>query len=230
MVNRIQMRKKSYIITAAVFLFLFFIVSLITSGESGFLMDEMVGYWAEGVSSAGLLTVMKIISILGSSEVILIVTVIIGLVLLFKRHWRNFFFFFTISVGGVIVNFLLKILIKRARPGDEVSYIEAFNVQLEVQSYSFPSGHTMRATILLLFLMYISYVFASSQLVKFGSYIMYTLLLLAIAASRVILDAHFVTDVVGALFVATGWFFLVLYLFHKEERASFSFNNRPIRF
>lgn len=227
---KIQIRKRSYIITAAVFLFLFFIVTLITSGESGFLIDESVGYWAEEFSSGSLLTMMKIISVLGSSEVILIVTVIIGLVLLIKRHWRNFLFFFTVSVGGVIVNFLLKVLIKRERPGDEVSYIEAFNMQLEVQSYSFPSGHTMRATILLLFLMYVTYLFVSSQLVKFGSCIIYTTLLLAIIASRVILDAHFVTDVVGALFVATGWFFLVLYFFHKEERASFSFNNRRFRY
>lgn len=227
---KIRTRKRAYIITAAVFLFLFFIVTLVTSGDSGFLLDESVGYWAETVSSSFMLTTMGIISVLGSSEVILVITVIIGLVLLIKRHWRNFFLFFTVSVGGVIVNFLLKILIKRERPGDEVSYIEAFNVQLEVQSYSFPSGHTMRATILLLFLMYITYLFASNQFVKVSSYIVYTLVLLLIAASRVILDAHFITDVVAALFVATGWFFFVLYFFHKEKRAMFSFNNRNIRF
>lgn len=210
-------------------MFLFFIVALLTSGTSGFLIDETVGYWAEGFSSASLLVVMKLISVLGSSEVILIVTVVIGLVLLIKRHWRNFFFFFTVSVGGVIVNFLLKTLIRRERPSDEVSYIEAFNVQLEVQSYSFPSGHTMRATILLLFLMYLIYLFVASERVKLFSYVGFGILLLLIAASRVILDAHFITDVVGALFVGIGWFFLCLYFFHKEERASLSFSNRRFR-
>lgn len=190
----------------------------------------MIGYWAEGITSNSVIVVMKIMSLLGSSEVILIVTVLIGLVWLVKRQWRNFFFFFTVSVGGVLVNFLLKVLIKRERPGDEVSYIEAFNVQLEVQSYSFPSGHTMRATILLLFLMYITYLFAERVFVKLGSYMLYTVLLLLIAASRVILDAHFITDVVGALFVAAGWFFLVLYFFHKEKRAMFSFSNRRFRY
>lgn len=227
---KIRTRKKSYIIIAAVFLFLFLIVTLLTSGTSGFLIDETVGYWAEGFSSSSLLVVMKLISVLGSSEIILIVTVLIGLVLLIKRHWRHFFFFFTVSVGGVIVNFLLKTLIRRERPGDEVSYIEAFNVQLEVQSYSFPSGHTMRATILLLFLMYLTYLFASSWRMKIISYVGYSLLLLLIAASRVILDAHFITDVVGALFGATGWFFLCLYFFDKEERATLSFSNRRFRY
>ncbi|HLS23928.1 MAG TPA: phosphatase PAP2 family protein [Pseudogracilibacillus sp.] len=225
-----QTRKKGFLITAIVFLVLFFLVTLITSGNTGFLIDEAVIFWAESITSDVLLTFMRFVSVLGSSELILLVTVAIGLVLLIKRQWRNFFFFFTVSVGGVIVNFALKVLIKRERPGDEVSYIEAFNVQLEVQSYSFPSGHTMRATILLLFLMYLTYLFVSNQLVKVGSYVVYTVLLLLIALSRVILEAHFITDVVGALFVATGWFFLILYLFHKEERAMFSFQSRRFRF
>src|SRR5699024_3142532 len=226
---KIRTRKRSFIITAAVFFFLFLIVTLLTSGNSGFLIDETVGYWAEGITSASALLFMEIISVLGSSEIILIVTVVIGFVLLIKFQWRNLFLFFTVSVGGVIVNFLLKVLIRRERPGDEVSYIEAFNVQLELQSYSFPSGHTMRATILLLFIMYLTYLFAKRTWVKFSCYIVYTVLLLLIALSRIVLDAHFVTDVVGALFVGAGWFFLCLYVFHKEERASITLGHRRFR-
>jgi len=226
---KIRTRKRSFIITAAVFFFLFLIVTLLTSGNSGFLIDETVGYWAEGITSASALLFMEIISVLGSSELILIVTVVVGIVLLIKFQWRNLFFFFFVSVGGVFVNFLLKVLIRRERPGDEVSYIEAFNMQLELQSYSFPSGHTMRATILLFFLMYLTYLFAKTSWMKVTSYIVYISLLLLIALSRVVLDAHFVTDVVGALFVGTGWFFLILYLFHKEERASFTLGKRRFR-
>lgn len=211
------MRKKSYLMTAVVFFIFFFIVTLITSGQTGLLLDEMVISWVTGITSVSTLKTMEVISVLGSSEVILLVTIIIGLILLIKRNWRQFFFFFTVSVGGVFLNLLLKTLIKRERPGDEVSYIEAFNVQLEIQSYSFPSGHTMRTTILLMFLMYLIYLYGSSQVTKLVSSIGLTILLLLIAASRVILDAHFITDVVGALFVATGWFFLILYFFHKER-------------
>src|SRR5690625_4137609 len=122
MVIHIRTRKNAYIISAAVFLFLFLIVTLFTSGNSGFLMDETVSYWAEGISSEVALTLMRFVSVLGSSEIILIVTVVIGFVLLIRRSWRNLFFFFTVSVGGVIVNFLLKTIIRRERPGDEVSY------------------------------------------------------------------------------------------------------------
>lgn len=226
---KIRTRKRTFIITAAVFFLLFLIVTLLTSGNSGFLIDETVGYWAEGITSSSALLFMEIISVLGSSELILIVTIVIGIVLLIKFQWRNLFFFFFVSVGGVFVNLFMKVLIRRARPGDEVSYIEVFNTQLELQSYSFPSGHTMRATILLLFLMYLTYLFAKTSWMKIISYIVYISLLLLIALSRVVLDAHFVTDVVGALFLGSGWFFLILYLFHKEERASFTLGKRRFR-
>ncbi len=222
-------RKKGFLITAIVFLVLFFFITLITTGNTGFIIDEMVLYWADSLTSEALRSTMDYISILGSSEFILIVTVALGLILLFRRRWRQFFFFFTVSVGGVIVNFLLKNLVKRERPGEEASYIEVFNVPLELQSYSFPSGHTMRATILFLFLMYVIYLTERESWLKIVSYILLSLLILLIALSRVILEAHFITDVIGALFLATGWFFLILYLFHKEKRASFSFSTRRFR-
>src|SRR5690625_1798889 len=180
-VGKIQSRSKSLLIIVAVFLFLFFIITLLTSGTPGFLVDETVAYWADQQTASVMTSIMKLASVLGSSEIILIVTVIIGLIFLIKRNWRHFFFFFTLSVGGVILNFLLKLLIQRERPGDEVSYFEAFNVQLEIQSYSFPSGHTMRATILFLFLMYISFQFMKNTAVKYLSCLIYIVLLLAIA-------------------------------------------------
>jgi len=197
------------------------IVAFLTSGTSGFLIDETVAYWADQNTTAFMETIMKFVSFIGSSEIILIVTVIIGFIFLVKRNWRNFFFFFTLSVGGVTLNFLLKMVIQRARPGDEVSYIEAFNFQLEIQSYSFPSGHTMRAAILFLFLMYISYQFIRNTALKYISYLIYIVLLVAVALSRIMLDAHYVTDIAGAILISISWFFVCLYFFYKPKEASY---------
>lgn len=209
------------LIIAAVFLLLFIIVAMLTSGTQGFLLDENVAYWADQNNSGFMSTITKYASFIGSSEIILVLTVIIGLVLLMKRNWRHLFFFFTLSVGGVILNLALKMIVRRARPGDEVSYIEVFNMNLEIQSYSFPSGHTMRATILFLFLMYISYMFIKKGLVKFLSYLVYVGLIVAVALSRIMLDAHFVTDIAGAILISVSWFFLCAYFFHRRNRASY---------
>src|SRR5690625_1676326 len=165
-----ERRKKSFLIVAAIFTALFLIVFLMTTGTNSFIIDETVSFWAQDISSKWFMKFMAYASMIGSTEMILIVTVIIGLVLLIKRSWRYFLFFFTVSVGGVILNFLLKVLIQRERPGEEVNYIETFNLTLNIQSYSFPSGHTMRATIFFLFLIYLIYQFGKRTVVKFCSY------------------------------------------------------------
>lgn len=193
---------------------------MLTSGTQGFLMDENVAYWADQNSTPFMEMIMKYASFIGSSEIILIVTVLVGLILLIKRNWRNLFFFFTLSVGGVILNLALKMIIRRARPGDEVSYIEVFNMNLKIQSYSFPSGHTMRATILFLFLMYLAYLFIKNRAIQVILYLACIGLLFAVALSRIMLDAHFVTDIAGAVLISISWFYLCVFIFHQQKRAS----------
>src|SRR5699024_11630926 len=122
--------------------------------------------------------------------------VIICIVLLVMLKWRQLFFFFVVSVGGVFLNLALKLLIHRERPGDETKYIDVFNYQLEMQSYSFPSGLTMRATIFFLFLIYLVYYFGKRTLTKWILLVLFSLLTLRVPLICVILDCHFDTDVI----------------------------------
>jgi|SRR5690625_5035221 len=214
-------KNKWFLIVSAVFFFLFMIVAFITSANSGFVMDETVAYWANQNNAVWLQKVMEVASVIGSSELILLVTVIIGLVLLIKRSWRHFFFFFVLSVGGVVLNLGLKMLVQRARPGDEVSYIEVFNYSFELQSYSFPSGHTARATILFLFLMYLAIQSMKGASFKVISTIVYLVLLVSVSLSRIMLDAHYATDVLGAVIVSIAWFFLCLYFFYRPRQSTY---------
>lgn len=216
-------RKKSFLIISGVFFFVFLLVAFLITGTQGIMLDENAAYWASQQHPAYLNKMMMFASFIGSSEMILLLTVIIGLVLLIKRNWRQLFFFFVVSVGGVFLNLVLKLVIQRGRPGDEAKYIDVFSYQLELQSYSFPSGHTMRATIFFLFLVYLAYYFMKNNITKAIAYIIFLVLIFAVAISRVLLDAHFATDVLGALLVSIAWFFLCLYFFHKPKDAGFSF-------
>jgi len=216
------MRNKYFLIISGIFLLLFFLAALFTSGTQGFLLDENIAYWAEQKQSGFLFQLMKGVTIIGKSEVILIITVIIGLIFLIQRNWQQFFFFFILSVGGVILNFVLKMGIQRERPGDEVKYIDVFNLNLELQSYSFPSGHAMRVTILFLFLMYLAYLYLHNDALKIGSYIAGIIILILVALSRIVLDAHHATDVIAAILISTSWFFLILYFFHSRKRSRYN--------
>lgn len=206
------------ILATSLFLVLFIATAILTAGQLGLRLDEAVGTWAENNTISIVETLMKYISIIGSSEVILLITGLIGLILLIKRNWNTFFLFFVLSLGGVLLNLVTKLIVQRARPGDEVKLIEVFNFEFELQSYSFPSGHTMRATILFLFIAYLALRYLKNSIAKWIITIASIVLLLLVAWSRVVLDAHYVTDIIGGLFMAAAWFFFCLILFSRKPK------------
>src|SRR5699024_5328041 len=127
-----------FLMIAIVFALIFEGVVFMTAGSLGTSIDEALANWADGESETVHASIMKVESIIGHSDVIMLITVAIGLYFLMRRHWRHFFFFFVLSVGGVILNLALKMFIQRTRPGDEAEMIEVFNYTFELQSYSFP--------------------------------------------------------------------------------------------
>ena len=92
---------------------------------------------------------------------------------------------------GVIIYALLKALMVRERPFASHAGVMAFAQPLD--RYSFPSGHTLQAT---LFLVMLAHYFPHIALIMLP-------LCMSVAASRVILGLHYPSDVlVGALI---GW-------------------------
>lgn len=211
------MKNKSLIFVLIVSLLAFLSVTFIFTSENGYSYDQEVINWIDEHATAPLVKGMDLISLIGSSEVVLLLTVLIIVILAIKREWFYAFFFLTVSVGGVVVNFTLKVLFQRERPG-EMSYIEAFNISLEIPSYSFPSGHTMRATILLLLLIYLSHRFIKRGLVKFIAYIGCIGLMIGVALSRLFLEAHFLSDTLGAISISLVWFCFCLYMFKRTKK------------
>lgn len=212
------MKNKSIIFIMIVSLFVFLSVTFWLTANNGYVYDASVIEWTEKVSTSFIMKAMETVSIVGSSEVILLLTGVIAVIFLFKRNWIYLLFFLTVSVGGVALNFLLKILFQRERPGGEVSNIEVFNLSLEIPSYSFPSGHMMRVTILFLFLMYISYRFIRGTLLKWLAYMASTITMIGVALSRLFLEAHFLSDIIGAISISIVWFCFLLLLFKKFQK------------
>lgn len=210
--------------TAILSLIVFLVVALMTQFGDSFPFDETILSWVEGQASSSFQGVMKYISILGSSEVILMLTVIIGAILLFKRSWPHLWFFAIVSVGGVFLNLLLKFVFQRERPDGETSYIDVFNYTLEIPSYSFPSGHTMRVTILLLFLIYVTMRFVYSYMVRSFLLTVFVLLIIGVALSRAFLEAHYLSDTIAAISISITWFMVCrmgLKKYEDRQRPSF---------
>lgn len=214
-----MMKNKQLWILIASFLVVFIGVAVWTFTAGGFPPDRWILNWVESSNDRALYSVMKLISSVGSSEIILALTLAIAAFFLYKRYWHHLVLFLTVSVGGVALNLALKLLFQRERPG-EGRAIEVFDFSLNIPSYSFPSGHTMRSTILICFLIYLIYRYVRSSAVQYSLYTISIVVMVAIAFSRVILDAHFLSDVLGALSISVVWFCVVLsvYLTYMERQ------------
>lgn len=133
------------------------------------------------------------ITALGAAAVIgLSVAAIVGFLLLQGMH-RTALFVFLASVGGWVLNSLLKLVFARPRP-DVVPHLR------DVMSLSFPSGHAMTSAAVYLTLGAMLMRISERRLTKIYCMAIAMLATLLIGASRVYLGVHYPTDVIaGAL-------------------------------
>jgi membrane-associated phospholipid phosphatase len=102
----------------------------------------------------------------------------------------------SVAIGNE-VNKLLKDLIARPRP--------EFDHLAHVDSLSFPSGHAMVGFIFYYFIAYLVLEDLKSSKAKRMVIILTALLLLLIGASRIILQVHYPTDVIGGFAFGYLW-------------------------
>lgn len=132
----------------------------------------------------------------------------IGLMLLLWRRGRatDSVWYGMLQFIGYCLVILIKYSVTRLRPSYRL---------IDVSGYSFPSGHTFSTviftfTILALLLPYCKVKWQKVLLEIVGA------LWIIIMYSRVYLRAHFTSDVIGAFFLASGWWLLA-----NSQRAIF---------
>jgi membrane-associated phospholipid phosphatase len=141
----------------------------------------------------------------------IIALIVLGWLLLIKRNFLGAAAI-TLSVAlGNEVNKLLKDLIARQRP--ELEHLA------HVDSLSFPSGHAMVGLTCYFFLAYLIIEDTKSATARKMVILITALLLLLIGASRIILQVHYPTDVIGGF--AFGYIWVVasifIYNFFKKK-------------
>lgn len=100
--------------------------------------------------------------------------------------------------GGMLLNVLLKYTFQRARPSFE-------NPLLTLTTYSFPSGHTVAAT--LLYGVLAAYLVMLSKNWRTRAAVMAAACLMVglVALSRMYLGVHYLSDVMAAVVEGCGW-------------------------
>lgn len=178
-------------------------------------VDQQLSAWISRNRSPGLTTFFIVVTSLGSTAVGVIVAVILGIYLLLRRQ-RYWFAATTLTIaGGALLNRSLKLAFQRARPAfdDPVSTFAG---------YSFPSGHTLTATVVFGTLALYLFTRKKNFRTRVVVVCLAILVVLMVASSRIYLGAHYLTDVLAAITEGVAWislcFTLVSWLRHRRVR------------
>jgi membrane-associated phospholipid phosphatase len=143
------------------------------------------------------------VTMLANGQTILVLTAF-TVALLWWRHQRPLaLIFITAAAGQEAVTFVVKHVVARMRPDVVLSIISE-------ETYSFPSGHTVRATVLFGLLAYILFRSYQSRAARIATVVLYGLTVSLVALSRVYLGAHYPTDVWAGILLGASMLALLV--------------------
>ncbi|MBU0674481.1 MAG: bifunctional DedA family/phosphatase PAP2 family protein [Proteobacteria bacterium] len=175
----------------------------VVAGDPLTVIDKHVASWFHHHRTAGMTTAMQMVSALASTPWVTGVATVAALFLLWKRCWHRLWALVLIVPGGMALNILLKIAFHRHRP----SFRDSF---LIFHGYSFPSGHTMAATLLYGLLAAFTVIALENWRWRLGAVLAAFGIVLLVGFSRVYLGAHYLSDVLGAAAAGLAWLALSL--------------------
>ena len=175
----------------------------VVHGDPLTFIDKNVAEWLHERTTPGMSTLMQLITDLGSAYWVTGVAVLTAIVLWWKRFWYRLLALVLVIPGGMVMAFLLKIAFHRSRP----SFNDSMNI---FQGYSFPSGHTMAATLLYGVLAVFAVIALKSWRWRVLTVISAIVMVLLVGFSRMYLGAHYLSDVLGATAAGLAWMVLCL--------------------
>jgi len=164
------------------------------TGGSLLILDQEISSWVQAHRSPELTLLMLLVTHVHAPFGVLVMALLASAVLASRHRWRDLVLFIVTIGGGMLLNLALKQLIHRARPSFETSLVQ-------LDSYSFPSGHAIGST---LFYASLALLLTRTRW-HAASIALGATLVLAVAASRVYLGAHYLSDVAAGIALALVW-------------------------
>jgi len=138
------------------------------------------------------------ITALGGATVLGLTVLAVTGYLFLHGLYRNGLFIFIASVGGGVLNWVLKASFARARP-EVVPHLR------EVMTSSFPSGHALTSAAVYLTLGALLMRIAEGRLAKYYCIAIAMLVTFLVGCSRVFLGVHYPTDVIAGWLIGLSW-------------------------
>jgi undecaprenyl-diphosphatase len=161
-------------------------------------IDDAVLRWMAAHQSPGIQSAMLEITSLGTSAVVTMIVLIAGLFLWLNHHKHSAILLIAATLGGMVLDGLLKIGFNRPRP-------QIFQWGTQVVSSSFPSGHAMASTIVYGTVAYLAARLQQNVASRFLTMGLAALIIVLICSSRVYLGVHYPSDVLAGVIIGLAW-------------------------
>jgi membrane-associated phospholipid phosphatase len=195
------------IVVCAALLFVVLASAVLHEGAAS-MLDRDVLAWLRDHAGPMLVRSMQLVSALHAPRAIVVMTVLVALVLAWRRDWADMITVLVVVFGGATLNHLLKHGLQRARPvfGEPAA---------GPTDFSFPSGHVANATLLYGVVAALLIWRFRARPIRLGAALGAALLVATVGFSRLVLGAHHPSDVLAAVLVGVAW--LVLCLVVRER-------------
>ncbi len=161
-------------------------------------IDAGIANWFHARATPAAVQAMELLTFFGSSAWVIAAASMLAIYLIRRRDWDRLVLLLLVTPGGALLNLLIKSAFQRQRP--------AFADPIQIlDGYSFPSGHTMAATLfyglLAVFALH-HFRLARARLVA----LLCAMLMAALVGlSRIALGVHYFSDVVAAATAGVAW-------------------------
>ncbi|MEP6657434.1 MAG: phosphatase PAP2 family protein [Betaproteobacteria bacterium] len=152
--------------------------------------------------SAATTAAMLVITALGSPASVLTACALLGIAFAYQRRWPALIVFSLCVPGGMLMNVIIKQLLHRHRP--------ALDPVIALSTFSFPSGHTLGSTLLIGLLVVHALRRRPHPRSRVAVIVILaaTLVVSAVAASRIYLGVHYLSDVTAGAMEGLAWLVL----------------------
>lgn len=161
-------------------------------------LDPLVSDWSAQHRHPPLTSLMLAVTALHSTMGIDLMTGVLVLALLATgRRWQPLAVLVWVQ-GAMLLNVGVKLAVHRGRP-------EAQHALVHLGTYSFPSGHALAATVWWGAVVWLAWPHCRATAVRSAALALAVVLVALVAASRVYLGAHYLTDVLAGCAEGVAW-------------------------
>jgi len=184
----------------------FLLVAFLRSSFSA--VDADVNSWAVSIQSTSFTQIAKIIHYLFGTTALSIITFLIAVYLLYKRY-RNYAL---LLVGGMLGELLIVAILKRL-----IDATRPLNGIIQETGFSFPSGHATAAVVFCGLLAYFIWQHFKSRNWRMLSVVFFASISLLVGFTRIYLNVHWLSDVVGAYSLGIFWLTFSIVAFRLQK-------------